>query len=493
MLGCGGAAGPGRGDDRAAGPARDTVGRDRWTQARSRRPSPTMAPVAAPDERPLQDRRRRIAGAGRSPWCSSRRWASPLWSVVLGSNLPTGATGPIDPGRPLRCPGRDASSRRDRVGPAGRARQRRRGMARTTARARTRAKVTAATRTEPHTGTTRPAATCLRGRISAGRVGLCAARPKAATPSRHRFVHQPQGSPMEPSTPTTKRHRRWRTAALIVVVVVDPGHHGQRGRRDRHARRGPPVGAGGRQGRPVPGRARPGPLRAGDRPGHHRSGRVRRTRRRPRREPVGCGAVRFGIAVGRRVGDAHDRAGTGRDSPTRRPAVVRSTSTSSRTTRPSSPTSIKDTWCASAGVQIVLAILGHGDTRTRCQRELQCRVHEWESYKDSHNGDWGPSAMSLALADYGVAGLPGPRLQDPPGRPARCGQGDREDQLAGHPHGLARRPHVGHDRASGPTPTRRSSPTPRSPAPTSSTRGTRTSRASGARPTRPGRSRTRPR
>jgi hypothetical protein len=65
---------------------------------------------------------------------------------------------------------------------------------------------------------------------------------------------------------------------------------------------------------------------------------------------------------------------------------------------------IKDTWCAAAGVQMVLTILGHGNTSSAFQRELQGRVHEWESYKDSHNGDWGPSAMSLALADYGVKG-----------------------------------------------------------------------------------------
>ncbi len=65
---------------------------------------------------------------------------------------------------------------------------------------------------------------------------------------------------------------------------------------------------------------------------------------------------------------------------------------------------IKDTWCAPAGVQIVLAILGHGDNSSALQRQLQSRVREWESYKDSHNGDWGPSAMSLALADYGVKG-----------------------------------------------------------------------------------------
>jgi hypothetical protein len=32
------------------------------------------------------------------------------------------------------------------------------------------------------------------------------------------------------------------------------------------------------------------------------------------------------------------------------------------------------------------------------------RVREWESYDDSHNGDWGPSAMALALTEYGVPG-----------------------------------------------------------------------------------------
>ena len=65
---------------------------------------------------------------------------------------------------------------------------------------------------------------------------------------------------------------------------------------------------------------------------------------------------------------------------------------------------IKDTWCASAGVQMVLAIHKKGNTSHAFQRELQGRVREWESYKDSHNGDWGPSAMALALDAYGVKG-----------------------------------------------------------------------------------------
>src|SRR4029077_7679590 len=64
----------------------------------------------------------------------------------------------------------------------------------------------------------------------------------------------------------------------------------------------------------------------------------------------------------------------------------------------------KITWCAPAGVQLVLAIHGEGDTSNAFQRELQSRIHEWESRADSHNGDWGPSAMALALDAYGVPG-----------------------------------------------------------------------------------------
>jgi hypothetical protein len=65
---------------------------------------------------------------------------------------------------------------------------------------------------------------------------------------------------------------------------------------------------------------------------------------------------------------------------------------------------LKVTWCAPAGVQMALALLGLGDTSTAFQRELQGRVREWESYRDSHNGKWGPSAMALALAAYGAPG-----------------------------------------------------------------------------------------
>ena len=65
---------------------------------------------------------------------------------------------------------------------------------------------------------------------------------------------------------------------------------------------------------------------------------------------------------------------------------------------------LNKSWCSPAGVQMVLAILGHANTSNAFQRELQDRVHEWESLKDSRDGLWGPSAMSLALDAYGAKG-----------------------------------------------------------------------------------------
>jgi hypothetical protein len=53
---------------------------------------------------------------------------------------------------------------------------------------------------------------------------------------------------------------------------------------------------------------------------------------------------------------------------------------------------------------MTLAVLGLADTSEDFQRELQDRVREWESYGDSHNGKWGPSAMVLALEAYGAGG-----------------------------------------------------------------------------------------
>ena len=61
-------------------------------------------------------------------------------------------------------------------------------------------------------------------------------------------------------------------------------------------------------------------------------------------------------------------------------------------------------WCAPAGVQMVLAVLGKENTSEATQRQIAGRVREWESYADSHNGDWGPAAMALALRAYGAPG-----------------------------------------------------------------------------------------
>jgi hypothetical protein len=61
-------------------------------------------------------------------------------------------------------------------------------------------------------------------------------------------------------------------------------------------------------------------------------------------------------------------------------------------------------WCAPAGVQTVLAILGKTDTSSNTQIEIAGQIRKWEAWEDSHNGDWGPAAMALALDAYGVPG-----------------------------------------------------------------------------------------
>lgn len=61
-------------------------------------------------------------------------------------------------------------------------------------------------------------------------------------------------------------------------------------------------------------------------------------------------------------------------------------------------------WCAPAGVQTVLAILGKSDTSEGTQIDIANQVRKWEAYEDSHNGDWGPAAMALALDAYGAPG-----------------------------------------------------------------------------------------
>jgi hypothetical protein len=67
-------------------------------------------------------------------------------------------------------------------------------------------------------------------------------------------------------------------------------------------------------------------------------------------------------------------------------------------------TEIDKEWCAPAGVQIALAVLGLADASDAFQYTLVDRTKEWEAYRDSHNGGWGPHSMRLALAAYGADG-----------------------------------------------------------------------------------------
>ena len=60
--------------------------------------------------------------------------------------------------------------------------------------------------------------------------------------------------------------------------------------------------------------------------------------------------------------------------------------------------------CAVAATQMVLTILGLGNTSNAFQTEIHDRIGEWESLDDSLNGGWGPAAVSLALAAYGTHG-----------------------------------------------------------------------------------------
>jgi hypothetical protein len=65
---------------------------------------------------------------------------------------------------------------------------------------------------------------------------------------------------------------------------------------------------------------------------------------------------------------------------------------------------LHEDWCAPAGVTMVLAILDKGAPTEAREREIASRIHEWETYADSHNLEWGPSAMVKALAAYGAPG-----------------------------------------------------------------------------------------
>jgi len=61
-------------------------------------------------------------------------------------------------------------------------------------------------------------------------------------------------------------------------------------------------------------------------------------------------------------------------------------------------------WCSPAGVQMVLAMHKVIGNSVQAQRKIVDKTRKYESWKDSHNGGWGPAAISEALADAGVTG-----------------------------------------------------------------------------------------
>ena len=61
-------------------------------------------------------------------------------------------------------------------------------------------------------------------------------------------------------------------------------------------------------------------------------------------------------------------------------------------------------WCSPAGIQMVLAMHQVADNSVSFQRKLANSIDRFESWRDSHNGGWGPASIAEALAANGVEG-----------------------------------------------------------------------------------------
>lgn len=61
-------------------------------------------------------------------------------------------------------------------------------------------------------------------------------------------------------------------------------------------------------------------------------------------------------------------------------------------------------WCSPAAVQMVLASHGAMDNSVKAQTSLWDKTRKYETWRDSHNGGWGPAAISEALTDAGIEG-----------------------------------------------------------------------------------------
>ena len=60
--------------------------------------------------------------------------------------------------------------------------------------------------------------------------------------------------------------------------------------------------------------------------------------------------------------------------------------------------------CAPAGLTSALATMGLVKASNAIQRQIEGRIGSWTSHADSHNGGWGPVAMTKALGAYGARG-----------------------------------------------------------------------------------------
>ena len=54
--------------------------------------------------------------------------------------------------------------------------------------------------------------------------------------------------------------------------------------------------------------------------------------------------------------------------------------------------------CAPAGLTGALATMGLVKASNAVQRKIESRIKAWTTRADSHNGGWGPLAMTKALA-----------------------------------------------------------------------------------------------
>ena len=61
-------------------------------------------------------------------------------------------------------------------------------------------------------------------------------------------------------------------------------------------------------------------------------------------------------------------------------------------------------WCSPAGIQMVLAMHGVSSNSVAAQKRIAGSVKKFESWRDSHNGSWGPAAIAEAIAANGIDG-----------------------------------------------------------------------------------------